>query len=59
MSRIQTRLPVVRLIETTTPSLRVVNSRLPTMIGGNSSSELPLQLQRRLNGGRTELSAGR
>ena len=59
MSCFQTCLPVVRFRETTTPSLRVVNSRLPTMIGGNSSSELALQLQRRLNGGRTEFSAGR
>ena len=59
MSRIQTRLPVVRFRATTTPSLRVVNIRLPTMIGGNSSNEWPLQLQRRLNGGRTDFSAGR
>ena len=58
MSRRQTPLPVVRLSATTSPSLRVVNSRLPTMIGGNSS-RTPLPAPRRFNGGRIDGSVGR
>ena len=59
MSRRQTRLPVVRLSATTTPSLPTVKSRLPTMIGGNSSRTSNWRLHSGLNGGRTDGSVGR
>ena len=42
-----------------TPALPTVKSRLPTMIGGNSSSTPNWRLHSTLNGGRTDGSVGR